>query len=134
MKTGCAVEAPPFTTVEALRPLIALLSVVAVALRNLRERGRRAGTQELPAGRYVEGDSVAVLSGGRYGEGRALSVREFRLALARLGGYVDRREKRQPGWLVLWRGRTKLHVMVEGARAARRAQRGKRPGRDKGGG
>ena len=43
MKTGCAIEAPQFTTAEALQPMIALLSVVAVALLNLRDLSRRAG-------------------------------------------------------------------------------------------
>src|SRR5439155_19142349 len=42
MKTGCAIEAPQLTTVAALQPLIALLSVVAVALLNLRDLSRRA--------------------------------------------------------------------------------------------
>ena len=41
-KTGCRVEDMQFTTTDRLEPAIALLSVVAVTLLNLREAGRRA--------------------------------------------------------------------------------------------
>ena len=117
-KTGCAIEAPQFTTVEALQPMIALLSVVAVALLNLRDLSRREETKGLPASRVVSAEQVAVLSGWRYGERRELTVEEFYLALARLGGHLNRKQDRPPGWLVLWRGWTKLQLMVAGARAA----------------
>jgi hypothetical protein len=119
-KTGCAIEAPQFTTVAALQPMIALLSVVAVALLSLRDLSRRAETKDLPATRVVGAEEVAVLSGWRYGEQRELTVAEFYLALARLGGHLNRRRDHPPGWLVLWRGWTKLQLMVEGARAAAR--------------
>jgi Transposase DNA-binding/Transposase Tn5 dimerisation domain len=121
-KTGCAIEAPQFTTPEALQPMIALLSVVAVALLNLRDLSRRAETKDLPAERVVPAEHVEVLSAWRYGERRALTVAEFTLALARLGGHLNRKGDHPPGWLVLWRGWTKLHLLVEGARAARRLQ------------
>src|SRR5262249_28601891 len=71
---------------------------------------------------YLEEEYVEVLSGWRYGEARQLTVAEFYLALARLGGHLNRRRDHPPGWLVLWRGWAKLRLMVEGARAARRAR------------
>ena len=40
-KTGCRIEDMQFTTTDRLEPAIALLSVVAVTLLNLREAGRR---------------------------------------------------------------------------------------------
>ena len=122
MKTGCSIEAPQFTTAAALRPMIALLSVVAVALLNVRDLSRQEQTSGLPAERFVPQEYVQVLSGWRYQQGRPLCVREFYLALARLGGHLNRKRDHPPGWLILWRGWTKLHLMVEGARAARRAQ------------
>jgi hypothetical protein len=44
-------------------------------------------------------------------------VREFYLALARLGGHQNRKRDRQPGWLVLWRGWMGLQNMLDGAEA-----------------
>jgi len=61
---------------------------------------------------------VAILSGWRYQEQRPLSVREFFLALARLGGHQNRRGDGDPGWLVLWRGWAKLQDRVDYAVAA----------------
>ena len=49
----------------------------------------------------------------------ALTVREYFLALARLGGHQNRKKDHPPGWIVLWRGWQALQLMVTGARAAR---------------
>ena len=130
MKTGCSIEAPQFTTAAALQPMIALLSVVAVALLNVRDLSRQEQTQDLPAERFVPPEQVRVLSGWRYGDDRPLSVREFYLALARLGGHLNRQRDHPPGWLVLWKGWTKLQLMVEGARADRRARQTKAPSQE----
>jgi hypothetical protein len=121
-KTGCNVEDPQFETAEALQPMIALLSAVAVLLLNLRELSRDEATAALPASAVVAEEYVEVLSLKRYGEKRALTVREFVLALGRLGGHLNRRSDGLPGWLVLWRGWTKLQLLVEGYRVAQRAQ------------
>lgn len=123
-KTGCQVEDPQFETVEALQPMIALLSVVAVLLLNLRELARDEVTAALAATEVLGEEYVEVLSLKRYGEKRALTVREFVLALGRLGGHLNRRRDGLPGWLVLWRGWTKLQLLVEGYRVAQHAQTG----------
>ena len=84
-----------------LQPLIALLSVLAVALVNARAAARSA---EL---------AVQVLSVWRYREARPLTVREYVLALGRLGGHLNRKGDGLPGWQTLWRGAMKLHAMLE---------------------
>jgi Transposase DNA-binding len=118
-KTGCAIEAPQFTREGRLQPVIALLSVVAVLLLNLRGYARQPGAETQPARAVVPEAHVAVLSVWRYRERRPeLTVREFFLALARLGGHQNRRRDGPPGWLVLWRGWAKLQDMVDYAVAA----------------
>jgi hypothetical protein len=114
-KTGCALEDMQFTTEAALRPMIALLSVVATQLLNLRAAARSADAKTRPADEVVHKDYVAVLSAWRYKEIRPLTVHEFFYALGRLGGHQNRKCDKQPGWLVLWRGWMKLQSMVEGA-------------------
>jgi hypothetical protein len=54
-----------------------------------------------------------------------LALREFFLALARVGGHQNRKCDRPPGWLVLWRGWMKLQVMLEGYLTAQRKSCGK---------
>lgn len=117
-KTGCAIEELQFTTSQALEPMIALLSVVAVALLNLREASRREDATERPATEIVDTTYVAVLSAWRHGSKRMnWSVHDFFYALARLGGHQNRKRDHRPGWLVLWRGWMALQHMVDGAEA-----------------
>jgi hypothetical protein len=118
-KTGCDIEDPQFTTVAALRPLLALLSVVAVSLLNLRDLSRDPQAQGLPATEVVSQEEMEVLCGHYHRQRRVLTVREFFLLLARLGGHQNRKKDHPPGWLVLWRGWMELQAMVAGARAAR---------------
>ena len=117
-KTGCAIEEMQFTTSQALEPMIALLSVVAVGLLNLREASRREDAKERPATDLMDATYVAVLSLWRYKVKRMdLSVHDFFYALARLGGHQNRKCDHRPGWLVLWRGWMSLQHMVDGAEA-----------------
>jgi hypothetical protein len=113
-KTGCGIENPQFTKEDRLQPLIALLSVVALLLLQLREYSRQAESATRPAREVMPADYVAVLSVWRYKERRLeLTVQEFFLALGRLGGHQNRRCDGPPGWIVLWRGWSKLQDMVE---------------------
>ena len=117
-KTGCSIEELQFTSEERLEPVIALLSVTALSLLALRSASREEDAQTRSADEVVSKRHVAVLSGWRFGQIRMdLTVHEFYYALARLGGHQNRRHDRPPGWIVLWRGWTKLQSMVDGAAA-----------------
>lgn len=117
-KTGCGIEDLQFTTAQALEPMIALLSVVAVKLLNLREASRRPDAHERSATDFIDSRYVAVLSAWRYKQVREnLSVHDFCYALARLGGHQNRKSDHRPGWLILWRGWMALQHMLDGAEA-----------------
>jgi hypothetical protein len=116
LKTGCGVETLQFTTEERLKPAIALISVVALFLLNLRNASRRADAKERLATDLMPSLYVVMLSLWRYKQPRNdLTVHEFYYALARLGGHQNRKHDHPPGWLVLWRGWTKLQPMIEAA-------------------
>lgn len=117
-KTGCSIEDLQFTSEERLEPVIALLSVTALSLLQLRSASRQPDAKTRSAVELVPPGNVAVLSSWRFGQIRMdLTVHEFYYALARLGGHQNRRHDHPPGWIVLWRGWTKLQCMVEGAAA-----------------
>ncbi len=119
-KTGCGIEDLQFSSRAALEPMIALLSVVAVTLLNLREASRQPDAKERRASELVDERYVAVLSAWRYQEVReGLSVQDFFCAVARLGGQQNRKGDHHPGWLVLWRGWMALQHMVAGAEAVK---------------
>jgi hypothetical protein len=125
LKTGCAIEDMQFETSQPLKPMIALLSVVAVMLLNLREVARRPDADERPATEVVDETYEEVLRGWRYKDPptERFTIKGFYMALARLGGHMNRKSDGFPGWLTLWRGWMKLHSMVEGAEAQRRIRK-----------
>lgn len=120
MKTGCGVESPQFTTGHALQAVVGLLSVVATQLLRLRDLSRRDDAATRPAAEVIDQEYVEVISAWRFKQVRAdMSVRDFYLALAKLGGHLNRTHDKAAGWLVLWRGWTKLQLLVQGAEAGR---------------
>jgi hypothetical protein len=94
-----------------LEPLSALRSVLAVALVNLRVAARVPAQAGRPAAEVVAPLWAEGLRVGRYQEARPLSVREFTLALGRLGGHLHRAGDGLPGWPTLWQGWNQLHAM-----------------------
>ncbi len=123
-KTGCRVEDLQFRTEAALQPMIGLLSVVSVMLLNLRQAARRPDAKERKASTVVESIYEEVLRKWRYKTDRdEMTVYEFYMAVARLGGHMNRKADGFPGWLTLWRGWQKLESMVAGAVIARRRSR-----------
>ncbi len=125
-KTGCRIEDMQFTTTARLEPAIALLSVVALTLLNLRDASRRPDAKTRRATTLLAADYVDVLSVWRYRKVRKnMTVHEFFLALARLGGHQNRKRDHRPGWLVLWRGWTKLQAMLDGYAVAEAIRCGK---------
>jgi hypothetical protein len=119
-KTGCGIETLQFTHVDRLQAALALLSVVALSLLNLRDAARRPDARTRPATHCIGEDYVAVLSAWRHKRPRMdWSVHEFFMGLARLGGHQNRKRDKPPGWLILWRGWTRLQAMLDGADAYR---------------
>jgi hypothetical protein len=105
--------------------MIALLSVTAVLLLNLRVAARLPGAAQRPATELVEPIYEETLRGWRFGGRRTepLSVWEYTQALARLGGHMNRKGDGFPGWLTTWRGWMKLHQKVAAVEADRRARK-----------
>jgi hypothetical protein len=68
-----------------------------------------------PARSYVPASWIRLLSLWRYKEERELTVREFLLALGRMGGHQNRKQDGLPGWQTLWKGMLHLQAMLEGA-------------------
>ena len=123
-KTGCGIEDPQFNSSDRLHPMIAILSVVALSLLNLRELSRREDAKLRPATDLFCAEYVDLLSGWRHGEARPdWTIYNFCLALARLGGHRNRKHDNHPGWITLWRGWTKFQIMLNGARIRNAIQR-----------
>lgn len=125
MKTGCNVEGLEFRHEDRLQPVIALLSVVAVFLLQLRQLSRCPEAKVQLAATVVPKQWVVILSRWRWRETRLdWTVYDFCYALARMGGHQNRKCDGPPGWLTLWRGWTKLQAMLDGAATVETAKWG----------
>jgi Transposase DNA-binding/Transposase Tn5 dimerisation domain len=117
IKTGLGAERLQLESVERLFAAIAIMSVVALRLIELRERLRKQPDAEATQ----SGLSPLELEVLRQKSGRTLrTVREVALAIGRLGGHLNRKGDGLPGWQTLWHGMNTLHALVEGVLIAHR--------------
>jgi len=124
LKTGMKIESYQFTDTDRLEPAIALTSVTAITLLNLRDDSRDEITKDRPASEYLDQEYIEILSMWRHGKVRTdWTVGDFVLALARLSGHQNRKGDHPPGWQKLWKGWHELHAMLNGARFAKQIKK-----------
>lgn len=111
-KNGCGEEDRRFETAERMAACLAVLSVVAV--RVLQLRCALEAQAEEPAEAAGTAAEIRVIRRFlRQTKGR-FTVREFVRGVARLGGFLGRRCDGEPGVRALWRGYQRLQDMVLG--------------------
>lgn len=120
LKEGCRLEHSQLESIENLQRLVALLSIIAVRMLQLRDLAdpKRAGaTIDDPAAlqRTCPGLWIAVVAALAGIDPMRLTPRRFHLAIAQRGGYLNRPRDGRPGWKVLWRGWYDITQMVRGA-------------------
>jgi len=117
LKTGCRVTDRQLKTKERLEAMLGLMSVVAVRLLQLKSVARTE--PERPAEEVVPALWVSLLLLARKNRPRKpLPVREFYRGMAQLGGFLGRKGDGEPGWITIWRGWEKLHLMIRGSELA----------------
>lgn len=115
LKTGCQVQKRQLKISDRLEPMVALLSVVAVRLVQL--KGVARAEPDRPVAEVVPKRYVALLERAK-GKGRRRwikTVGQFFRTLAKLGGFLGRKGDGEPGWITIWRGWDKLELMLRGA-------------------
>lgn len=111
-KSGTRVEGCQVQSAKKMAAFVAVLSVVAVGLMNLRLAARDPEAAARPAATVVPAVWVEVLSRTLRGRPKAWTAGEFWVHLARLGGYHKNPANHPPGWITLWRGWAALHPLV----------------------
>lgn len=120
LKTGNKAEDLQLETSEGLFAAIAIKSIVALRLIDIRERARL--NPEAPAAEAGLDDlELAVLSQSVNKELK--TIRDVALAIGRLGGHMNRKRDGLPGWQTLFRGMDVLNSLVRGARLAFKLKR-----------
>jgi hypothetical protein len=111
-KTGCREEARRFETADRLEACLAILSVVAVRVFQLRTA--LDAQPAAPAAQVATAAEIAVLCAAQKRDPAGLTVREFVRGVAGLGGFLGRKHDGEPGVLTLWRGYQRLQDMLLG--------------------
>jgi Transposase DNA-binding/Transposase Tn5 dimerisation domain len=112
LKTGCRVESRQLKEAGRLEAFVALTSVVAVRLLQLKSLAR---TQpDVPASRTVPPIWLKMLKLARKNLSRVhdLTIGQFYREVAKLGGFLARKGDGEPGWITIWRGWEKLNMFV----------------------
>jgi hypothetical protein len=106
-------------TADRLEAMTGLLSVVAVRLVQQKTIARHDGDR--PAREVVPSRWITMLTHVRpkLSSNDTLTIYQFYRELAQLGGFLGRKHDGEPGWITIWRGWQKLHLMIRGARAAK---------------
>lgn len=120
IKTGMGVEKLQLETGAELMAAVALMSIVALRLLNLREIVRIVPDAEAEASglNQLELDILTEKTGRKLE-----TVRDVALALGRLGGHLNRKSDGLPGWITLWRGYVTLQILVDGVRLAHKLKK-----------
>jgi len=120
LKTGCRVQDRALRSAKRLEPMVALMSVVAVRLLQLKSVAR--SDPDRPAKQVVPPLWLQMLKAARKNLRRVhdLTIGEFYRELAKLGGFLGRKSDGEPGWITIWRGWEKLNTLVRGAKLSSR--------------
>jgi hypothetical protein len=124
-KNGCSEEDRRFETAPRMEACLAILSVVAVRIFQLRtalesqpnESAQQVATQE----------EIQVLRRFLQHTSGSFTVKDFVRGVARLGGFLGRKHDGDPGVKTLWRGYQRLQDLLLGYQF-----RGPYPGKDVG--
>ena len=113
LKTGCEIERSQLDHVDDLDRLLGFKLPIAARLLQLRQDVRLA--PNVPAEQVVEPMYVRLLRAKLKLKVLAMSLTEFWMRVAQLGGHRGRKSDGPPGWRTLWRGWLQLQTLVEGA-------------------
>lgn len=120
LKTGNKAEELQLETAEGLFAAIAIKSIVALRLIDLRERVRlKADAPASDSGL----DELELLILSQSTNRKLKTVSDVALAIGRLGGHMNRKRDGLPGWITLFRGMSVLNNFVVGARLALKLKR-----------
>lgn len=119
LKTGMGVEKSQLSTARRLMALSGILSICATALLDLKLQARGRDATEPYEIEQLDASMRAVLERKHRPPITGWTAATLLSAIAKLGGYLGRRNDGPPGWLTLWRGWQTLLLLTEGYNLAR---------------
>jgi hypothetical protein len=114
LKTGCQVENSQLSDGADIQNLLGFAAPIAIRLLQLRQNARHA--PDALAITVVDPLMVEVLARQQKVDAETMSVLQFWLLIARLGGFQGRKHDGNPRWRTVWRGWRYVSDLTEGAR------------------
>jgi hypothetical protein len=103
-------------SVEALWRLLAMLTPIALRLLLIRQAAQQ--DTETPATDVVSQEIVCVVIHLDKRHRDIVTAKQLWHAIARLGGYLDRKSDGPPGWQTLWKGWMRVMSVLDGVHLA----------------
>lgn len=111
-KNGCSEEDRRFETAERMEACLAILSVVAVRIFQLRTA--LDCQPDEPAEQVATEEEIQVVRRVVKHKGASFTVKDFVRGVASLGGFLGRKHDGNPGVKTLWRGYQRLQDLLLG--------------------
>lgn len=111
LKSGCRIEERQLETWERMETIMRIYSVIAWKVLSLRTLAR--GNQHSPPDAFLTETERTILE-TKYPELEGGTGKAYAVAVAKLGGYLDRGSDPPPGWETMWRGVRQLRMWAEG--------------------
>jgi len=111
-KNGCSEEERRFETAERMEACLAILSVVAVRIFQLRTALECQPNE--PAEQVATREEIQVLRRFINHKSGPFTVKDYVRGVARLGGFLGRKSDGNPGVKTLWRGYQRLQDLLLG--------------------
>lgn len=111
LKTGCRIEERRLETWERMEVLLSVYSVIAWKVLELRELAR-GDIHRSPEALLSETERSILET--KFPELTDNEAQAYAIAVAKVGGYLDRSSDPPPGWETMWKGLKKLQTWTEG--------------------
>ena len=113
IKTGCKVESKQLRSSFRIENYLGIAGIIAVKLLKIKDL-MRINPNEL-ASKVVDSLSLIIIQ--NYNKiNKELTIKEFYILVAKMGGFLNRKSDGNPGWQTLWKGQLQLFWMIEGAK------------------
>ena len=103
-------------SMQAQWNLLALLTSIALRLLLIRQAAQQA--TEIPAEEVVSQEAIQTVILLDHCHRDIVTAKHLWHAIARLGGYLDRKSDGPPGWQTLWKGWIRVMDVLEGVHLA----------------
>jgi hypothetical protein len=114
IKTGCKVQSKQLRSSFRIENYLGIAGIIAVKLLKIRDL-MRTNPNEL-ASKIIDQLSLKIIQ-NYHKIDKELTIKEFYILVAKMGGFLNRKSDGNPGWQTLWKGQLQLFWMVEGAKA-----------------